>query len=47
MSQAITLAKRAVTDLLDLTGWPPRLRIIVRREPVHLEYGPVRFRRRR
>ncbi|MFI6937253.1 hypothetical protein [Streptomyces sp. NPDC050287] len=24
-----------ITDLLDLTGWPPGLRVIVRREPVH------------
>jgi hypothetical protein len=28
-----------ITDLLDLTGWPPDLRIIVRREPVHPKYA--------
>jgi Transposase DDE domain group 1 len=27
-----------ITDLLDLTGWPEGLRIIVRREPVHPKY---------
>jgi hypothetical protein len=27
-----------ITDLLDLAEWPPGLRIIVRREPVHPKY---------
>ncbi|MFE9934198.1 hypothetical protein [Streptomyces sp. NPDC005533] len=27
-----------ITDLLDLSGWPPGLRIVVRREPVHPMY---------
>ena len=28
-----------ITDLLDLTGWPGSLRIIVRREPIHPKYA--------
>jgi hypothetical protein len=28
-----------ITDMLDLTGWPSGLRIIVRREPVHPKYA--------
>jgi hypothetical protein len=28
-----------ITDMLDLTGWPEGLRVIVRREPVHPKYA--------
>ncbi len=28
-----------ITDLLDLSGWPDGLRIVVRREPVHPQYS--------
>jgi hypothetical protein len=28
-----------ITDMLDLTGWPEGLRIVVRREPVHPKYA--------
>lgn len=28
-----------ITGMLDLTGWPPGLRIVVRREPVHPKYA--------
>ena len=28
-----------ITDLLDLTGWPDGLRVVVRREPVHPKYA--------
>jgi hypothetical protein len=27
-----------ITDMLDLTGWPEEMRVIVRREPIHPKY---------